>query len=421
MINKVCIVGLGYIGLPTAAMFASSGVRTIGVDVNPRVVESLNRGEIIIEEPGLGELAASAVASGFLTASCTPQEAQAFIISVGTPITDKKTADMSAVKAAAEAIAPHLKKGDLVVLESTSPPGTVRDLLCPIFKSAGFDPFEDILLAHVPERVLPGYILHELKHGSRIIGGLTPAAAEAAAALYRSFVEGDIILAGAEAAEMCKLMENTYRDVNIALANELCVICERLGLSAWEVIELANRHPRVNIHLPGPGVGGHCIAVDPWFVAEKAPADAELITLSRRRNDSMPAFVAEKAHGLLSASPGKKSIAILGITFKPDIDDMRESPIQTLYGLLTEYGYDVRVHDPHVAEAPYCELSGLMAAVSGADMLLLGVNHSEFNGLPFEEIYKAMNSKIILDTRKCWDGAALEKLGFEYYLLGDGR
>ena len=263
--KKICIIGLGYIGLPTAAMFATHGHKIIGVDINKNIVDSLNHGRITIEEPYLDILVQAAVTSENLVARTQPEEADVFIISVPTPINKDKTADLSAVKAAAESIVPFLREGNIVVLESTSPPRTVQDILLPILKKSGLDIGTQILVAHSPERVLPGKILIELVENNRIVGGINQTSCEAVRDLYRTFVKADIFLTDATTAEMCKLMENTFRDVNIALANELAILCEGLGINAWEVIKLSNKHPRVNIHQPGPGVGGHCLAVDPWF------------------------------------------------------------------------------------------------------------------------------------------------------------
>jgi len=444
MKKKICIIGLGYIGLPTAAMFATHGHKIVGVDINKKVVDALNNGKITIYEPYLDIMVQAAVTSGNLTARTVPEEADAFIISVPTPITPEKTADMSFVKNAAESIVPFLREGNIVVLESTSPPGTVKNLLVPILERSGLKVGEDLLVAHCPERVLPGRILIELVENPRIIGGVNEKSAEAVKELYRTFVKGEIYLTDATTAEMCKLMENTFRDVNIALANELALLCEKLGINAWEVIKLSNKHPRVNIHQPGPGVGGHCIAVDPWFIVESNPDTAKIIKLGRQINDSMPFNVFKRATAILSGqanngtngiensaicnltTSGTKKIAILGITYKPNIDDTRESPIIELIKLFEKEGkYQVSVYDPHV---PGYDHNGYKinmsedaySAAEDSDLLILAVNHDIFAKLDFEMLYKKMASPNILDTRNFWDRKALSKIGFNYYLLGDG-
>ena len=284
---KISIVGIGYIGLPTAVMFARKGHQVVGMDLNPKAVEALNQGRIIIEEPYLDEAVSEAVKSGNLRASGRVEPADVYIVCVPTPILPDRNADMRAVKAATESLLPLLKKGDTVILESTSPPGTTRDLMAPILAKSGLDPMTDLNVAYCPERVLPGRILIEMKENNRVVGGLTAAAAEKVRDLYKCFVSGEIYLTDATTAEMTKLMENTYRDVNIALANELAKICEKMGINAWDVIGMANRHPRVNLHQPGPGVGGHCIAVDPWFIVGEAAgtcADHRVVPQDERRD-----------------------------------------------------------------------------------------------------------------------------------------
>lgn len=432
--KSICILGIGYIGLPTAAMFASKGHRAIGVDLNEKIVDALNNGKITIEEPGLDELVRTAIASGNLKGSTQPLASDAYIIAVGTPINEDKTADLRAVKAAAEAIVPYLKKGDIVVLESTCPPGTVTDILVPILEKSGLDADKDLFVAHCPERVLPGKILTELVENNKIIGGLNKASCEAVKELYTSFVKGGLILTDATTAEMCKLMENTFRDVNIALANELALICEKLGINAWEVIELSNKHPRVNLHSPGPGVGGHCIAVDPWFIVEKQPVLSKIIHLSRETNDGMPAHVRDLAVVMLNGRfadgtqgiPEKeilsepKKVLILGITYKPNIDDIRESPILKLIDLLkAEEDISVAVYDHH-ADTKYSSEIDLYKAAEGASLIILGVNHSEFADVDFTRIKALMKEPNILDTRNFWDGRKLKNMGFNYYLLGKG-
>lgn len=420
MKKKICVIGLGYIGLPTSAMFAKNGFDVVGVDVNQQVVTALNEGKIIIEEPYLDALVYEVVQTGALRASTTPEKADAFIIAVPTPINKDKTAMMDYVAQATENIVPYLEEGNIVILESTSPPGTVENLMMPILKKCAFDPYEKLYVAHSPERVIPGKILIELVENNRIIGGINMKSAEKVKGLYESFVKGEIYLTNATTAEMCKLMENTFRDVNIALANELAKICEQMGINAWEVIKYSNKHPRVTLHQPGPGVGGHCLAVDPWFIVEKFPETANIIRLARETNDSMPAYVFGKSKKILGSLVGKK-VTVLGATYKPDIDDMRESPILELIELLEEVkDIHVTVYDPFVAEHPQL-VENFEEAIAGSDLLILGVNHKVFNNIEFENYAKNMRTPNILDTRNCLNSAKLEAAGFAYYLLGEGK
>lgn len=404
---KICVIGLGYIGLPTAAMFANAGHEVIGVDKKREVVEALNRGEILIEEAGLADFIKKPVASARLKAKTELEEADAFIVSVPTPINEDKTADMRFVKSAAENIVPVLRRGNLVVLESTSPVGTVDGLMKPILDKAGVDYF----LGHSPERVIPGNILYELVNNSRVAGGYSPEASHRIAELYKSFVKGEIYETDARTAEMAKLSENTFRDVNIAFANELAKICEQQGINVWELIEICNKHPRVNIHQPGPGVGGHCIAVDPWFIVEKEPGLAQMIGLSRRTNDGMPAHVAKRCEAMLGTLKDK-NISILGTTYKPDVDDMRESPIIYLTDILKKAGANVRVNDPFAAE------KDIDISCANADLIILGVNHKQYKDLDFEHLAKIVRNKNFFDTRNFCSREKAEKAGFRYELLG---
>jgi len=414
-------MGLGYIGLPTAAMFATHGHRIVGVDIRTDVVEALNEGKTIIEEPYLDIMVQAAVASGNLRAQTEPEEADVFIISVGTPVCEDKKADLSAVISAAESIVPYLREGNIVVLESTTPPGTVKNLLVPILAKSGLEIGEQVLVAHTPERVLPGKILIELVENNRIIGGINQKSSEAVRDLYRTFVKGEIFLTDATTSEMCKVMENTFRDVNIALANELAMICEEMGINVWEVISLANKHPRVNIHTPGPGVGGHCIAVDPWFIVEKSPQLSRMIRLGRTINDGMPRFVYEKAKKILSSVNGCAKVTILGITYKPNIDDMRESPILELIGLMKN-DPDIMVNavDPHVKNQEHLERD-LYKAAEGSHLVILAVNHNEFSQVDFSRLQKVMAAPNVLDTRNFWDKNAAVSAGLNYYLLGSSK
>lgn len=419
--KKICVIGLGYIGLPTSAMFATHGCKVHGVDINKQVIDALNQGKIVIEEPYLDIMVQAAVRSGHLKADTKPQEADAFIIAVPTPMDENKKADMSCVVSSAEMILPYLRKGNLVILESTSPTGTVENLLVPILAKSGLKIGEELYVGHSPERVLPGKILWELVNNNRIVGGINKESAEKIRDLYKIFVNGEIYLTTATTAEMCKLMENTYRDVNIALANELAKICEQTGINAWEVIELANKHPRVNLHQPGPGVGGHCLAIDPWFIVEKNPELAKIIELSRKTNESMPEHVLNRINTILKDIKGSKKVTILGITYKPNIDDTRESPILKLVELLeNRKDYRISVYDPHVKTHKYQE-EDVIEASKGSDLILLAVNHDEFKHLPLNDMGNVMRNRNLFDTRSFLDRFSVEEKGFKYILLGEGE
>ncbi|GMQ60198.1 nucleotide sugar dehydrogenase [Vallitalea sediminicola] len=420
MKEKICVLGLGYIGLPTAAMFASNGFDIIGVDVNEKVVKALNKGEIIIEEPYLDVMVRDVVASGKLSASVKPEISDVYIIAVPTPINEDKTADMSYVISATRSIVPLVKKGDIIILESTSPPKTVENIIIPILKESSLNVEEDLYIAHSPERVIPGKILFELVENNRIVGGIDEESALKVKKLYQSFVKGEIYTTNATTAEMCKLTENTFRDVNIALANELAMISEQMGINVWDVIKFSNKHPRVNLHQPGPGVGGHCIAVDPWFIVEKFPETAKMITLGRTINDSMPEYVFNKSRKILGTLKEKK-ITILGITYKPDVDDMRESPIIELVELLEEVsGINISIHDPYVKNFKYLE-KDIYTACKDSDLIILGVNHKLFSDANMDRIYKEMKQANILDTRNFFNEKQLVEIGFNYNLLGKGK
>ena len=413
---KICVIGLGYIGLPTAAMFADAGMEVIGVDKNKKITDALNKGEIVIEEAGLADFIKKVVSNGKLRASDVVEKAEAFIIAVPTPITENKCADMSYVKSATRSIVPHLRSGNIVILESTSPVGTVDSLMRPILEESGLKAGTDFYLGHSPERVIPGKTLYELVNNNRIAGGIDTASAGKIASLYKSFVKGEIYETDARTAELCKLSENTFRDVNIAFANELAKICEELDVNVWELIQICNKHPRVNIHQPGPGVGGHCIAVDPWFIAEKKPELAKIIRLSRETNDGMPEFVANRVSKILQGIPNPK-VTILGITYKPDVDDMRESPILTLIALLEKKNISVSICDPLVKGNPDASQDPLEAA-KGSDLLILGVNHKAFKNLDFKALAAAMRTKNFFDTRNFADAKSAEAAGFSVYVLG---
>ena len=421
--KSLCVLGLGYIGLPTASTFATHGLQVIGVDISERVVGMLRSGDVHIHEPGLRTLVQAAFRSGNLEVNRSPRPADAFVIAVPTPILDDKRADMRAVVAAAESISPHLRAGNLVVLESTSPPRTTLDVVAPILGRTGLRAGVDFHLAYSPERVLPGQILRELIENARVIGGITPACAEAGRDLYSLFVRGEIVLTDATTAEMVKLMENTYRDVNIALANEFGRLAERLGVDVWEAIALANLHPRVDILKPGPGVGGHCISIDPWFLVEAAPDLSPLIDQARRVNDGQPAHVAQRIENALGGLRGR-AVAALGLAYKPDVDDLRQSPAVEVVQRLVAGGAQVRTWEPYAptASVPGAEAaSSLEAALAGADALLLLVDHRTFRQL--EAAYPAtlMRGRVAFDTRGAWRPSVWQAAGFQLVRLGVGE
>ncbi len=413
------MIGLGYIGLPTAAMLASRKIKVIGVDINQHAVDTINKGQIHIVEPGLDEIVSAAVSQGYLSAVTSPEPADAFLIAVPTPFIGDHEPDVSFVEAAARSIAPVLKKGNLVILESTSPVGTTEqmaewlaqarpDLSFPQQKGDN----ADISIAYCPERVLPGRVVHELVHNDRVIGGMTPRCTYRAKQLYKNFVKAECIATNARTAEMCKLTENSFRDVNIAFANELSIICDKLGISVWELISLANRHPRVSILQPGPGVGGHCIAVDPWFIVSKTPEEARLIRIAREVNDSKPNWVLSKVRQavaeILMANPERLAsslkLACLGLTFKPDIDDLRESPaleIAREISLLNP-GCTLCV-EPNINELPEgfrvgTQLCEVECALENADIVMLLVDHKTFKEIPANKL----SDKKLIDTRGLW-------------------
>lgn len=416
--NKICMVGLGYIGLPTAVIFALRNVNVVGLDVNVRAVETINRGETHIVEPGLEDALRRTVSAGYLRATTTPEAADAFLIAVPTPFIDEahgRDPDLSFVESATRAIAAVLKKGDLVILESTSPVGATEQMATWLAEERPDLTFpqthredSDIRIAHCPERILPGHALRELVSNDRIIGGMTPACASRARALYKLAVEGDCIETDCRTAEMAKLTENSFRDVNIAFANELSLICDKLDINVWELIRLANRHPRVNILQPGPGVGGHCIAVDPWFIVSQAPEEARIIRAAREINDAKPEWVLAKVHQAVaehtesSVSPAR--IACFGLAFKPNIDDLRESPALSIATRLTElYPGQVEVVEPFIEGLPVglqgkTRLLSAGDALSTCDVLVLLVDHDDFKAMP------TPTGKRIVDTRGVWVG-----------------
>jgi len=416
--------------LPTASTFAMHGLKVLGVDINPKVINTLNKGEIHIHEPGLRDMVSTAIVSGNISFSTEPAEADAFIIAVPTPFKENefgdfngqkyKLADMGAVTSAAEAIVPHLRQGNLVVLESTSPPLTTINLVKPILERSGLKAGVDFHLCYSPERVLPGQILRELIENARIIGGITPESARAAHNLYATFVKGKIMETDATTAEMVKIMENTTRDVNIAIANEFSRLAEKFGVDVWEAINLANLHPRINILSPGPGVGGHCISVDPWFFVEAAPELTPLIYHARQVNDEQPHFVVSKVKQTLGTFKDKK-IAALGLAYKPDVDDLRESPATEVIHQLQREGAKVKAWEPYKPEAKLQQITmaaNLEDAIKDADTILLLVNHTEFRNLTPDVLASHTQCRILIDCVHAWGQEQWSKAGFTLHHLG---
>lgn len=393
MSERVCVVGLGYIGLPTAAVLAARGFEVHGVEINPKAVETINAGRAHFAEPDLDMLVQAGVQTGRLKAHLEPQESDVFIICVPTPLTPDNEPDLDYVHAATDAICPYLKAGSLIVLESTSPPGTTEWIAARIKEQRGLEPPE-IHVAHAPERVLPGKILREVVENDRIVGGVDESSTKRGAEFYESFVGGRVFRTTARTAETTKLVENAFRDVNVAFANELSFIAEDLDLDVWDVIEMANRHPRVNILSPGPGVGGHCIPVDPWFLVAAAPENTRLIRTARQVNADKPHWVVDRVLGHAERFK-KPRVACLGLTYKPDVDDLRESPAEEIAEALVErIDGEVFVVEPNLESHSRFELAQLKSAIRSADIVVILVAHSAFKALPksvFEE-------KIVVDT-----------------------
>ena len=393
--KKTCVIGLGYIGLPTASLLATKGYDVLGVDVTESVVETINSGKVHIVEPDLDLLVKSAVNSGKLRASLTPEESDVFIIAVPTPFKEGYQPDLSYVEQATRQISPFIKPGNLVILESTSPTSTTDDTVARILKEDGHDIDNEVFVAHCPERVLPGQILHELVANDRIVGGINEESTRQAAEFYREFVKGEILETTAKTAEMAKLSENSFRDVNIAFANEISMICDQHGINPWEMISLANRHPRVNILQPGPGVGGHCIAVDPWFIIARSPDASKLIRAAREVNDHKPDWVIEKVKDKASRFKNP-TIACMGLAFKADVDDLRESPSLMIAKRLKEQDIgNIIACEPYIDDYDGLDLYPMDKAIEAADIILLLVDHKPFKNLTSADL----NEKIVIDTR----------------------
>ncbi|WP_280169550.1 nucleotide sugar dehydrogenase [Priestia megaterium] len=423
MTKKLCVVGLGYIGLPTAVMFANHGLYVHGVDVNEKAVELIKNKQLHIEENGLQERLESAVDNGHFTVGTTAEEADIFIIAVPSPINEDKTANLNYVREATKSIVPYVRKGNLVILESTVPPRTVEDVMLPVLKETGLELGSELFVSHSPERVIPGKVFEELVNNDRIVGGINEESSRLTVELYKTFVKGNIHVTDATTAEMVKVIENTYRDVNIAFANELAKISEKIGVNAWEAIKLANYHPRVNIHLPGPGVGGHCIAVDPWFLTELQPELAKITSLSRHTNDSMPEYTALKTKSLLDEKGIQHGrVAVLGLAFKGNIDDMRESPSTDVLHHLEKLGVDYTAFDPHIKENKIeRQTQSLDEAVAHADVILILTDHNEFKELLPSAVENHMRTKVIFDTKNCIQRDQWKAAGFDVVLLGDSK
>jgi len=414
--DSLCVIGMGYIGLPTASIFASNGIHVTGMDINEDIIEGLKAGKLHIFEPGLRGLVMDALSSGKLVISTEVCPADAFIIAVPTPFYEDKRADLRAVISATESILPHLKKGNLVILESTSPPRTTVDIVAPILEESGLKSGQDFMLAYSPERVLPGRILRELVDNARVIGGFDSSSAKAGRDLYRKIVKGDIVLTDATTAEMVKLMENTSRDINIAIANEFSRLAQKFNVDIWEAIEIANLHPRVEILGPGLGVGGHCISVDPWFLVEAAPETTELIKTAREINDEQPEFITgliEKAAVGLTG----KTVALLGLAYKPNVDDIRESPAIHLAHNLSARGAVVVAYEPYKEDAGLPEIDqvgSLEAALIDADIIVLAVGHEQFKDLDPVVIHQKTKASLVFDAVNGWDKGAWENAGFQF-------
>ncbi|OED29970.1 nucleotide sugar dehydrogenase [Methanosphaera sp. WGK6] len=397
---KICVIGQGYIGIPTAVLFAKNNCQVIGVDINETIVSNLNKGNITIEEPKIKEILKTCLENGTYMVKTHPEESNVYIITVPTPFKENSfECDLKHVISACESIIPYIKKEDIIIIESTIAPLSTETVIKPLFEKEGYVIGEDLYLAHCPERVLPGNILEELVHNSRIIGGITPQCTRKATEVYKIFVEGEIIETEAKIAELSKCMENTYRDVNIALANELVKIGAKLDINVLEVIEIANKHPRVNILSPGPGVGGHCIAIDPYFVYSLAQEEAKIIKMARDTNKSMPDFVVKNVKNILNDyKENKHIISIFGLAYKGNSDDDRESPSYDIIRGL-EKDFDLKIYDPHIK---FTNLS-FEEAIQDSSLLLILTNHDEFKELDFNKLKENMKQPIIFDTKNIID------------------
>ena len=415
--QRINVHGLGYIGLPTAVLLAKSGAEVLGVDVSAKRVEDVNNAIAPFAEPDLGKMLELVVKAGSLRASITPESADVFLIAVPTPVTKEHDSDLTFVRSACEAIASVLRPGNLVILESTVPPRTMGEVVCPVLEEgSGLRRSEDFLAAHCPERIMPGQAMYELVNNARVVGGIDRKSSDAGRKVYERFVEGPIWATDATTAETVKLMENSFRDVNIALANEFALICEHLGVDAWEAITLANKHPRVEILQPGPGVGGHCIPVDPYFLINAAKEQARVLSVARDVNEKRPYYIADFVLKALPDVPDR-AVSVFGLSYRANIDDVRETPARPIIKRLLAAGVDVRCHDPHVIEFDPPVL-GKKAALESSDCLLLLTNHKEFELLSPVDCAESMRTPLLIDTRHCLDGQAFRRRGFEVLVPG---
>ncbi|WP_292375915.1 nucleotide sugar dehydrogenase [Methanosarcina sp. UBA411] len=414
--SKICVLGQGYIGLPTALLFANNGHEVVGIDVNKRVVDTLKAGKMPFEEKGFQELLDGAIAKKAFRAESLVEEADVFLVAVPTPFdTELRMADLKYVVSACEMIVPHLKKGNLVIIESTIPPNTCEKNIKQILEKSTLKMCEDFYVSHCPERAIPGNTLHEMVYNDRVIGGVNEESTQLTADLYSSFVKGNLHLTTSTTAEMIKLMENTFRDVNIALANEFAQIADDYGIDVWKAIEIANKHPRVNILKPGPGVGGHCIAIDPWFLTENAN-NSSLIMMSRQINDSMPQYVLKMVKEML-AHVENPTITAFGVAYKGDIADTRATPAKKFIKLAEKEGFKVKIYDPFVKEWSYPVL-GLEEAVEGSDCIVVLTDHSEFREMDPKEFCKRLKNLKIIDTRNVINLKLWEMAGFTISTIG---
>lgn len=417
--KKICVLGLGYIGLPTSLLFAINGNKVIGVDVNEHIVKTINKRKVPFKEEGLEELFKKAFDSNNFYANTKVENADVFLIAVPTPLDNEaKLADLKYVKSAANMIYPFLRKGNLVIIESTIPPATSEKVVVPILEKSGLKVNLDFDIVHCPERAIPGNTIYEMIHNDRIIGGLNNRSAEFAKELYSCYVKGNFHLTDIRTAEICKLMENTYRDINIALANEFAQIADECGIDVWKAIELANKHPRVNILKPGPGVGGHCIAIDPWFLRENS-SKSRIISLSREINDSMPNYVISKVKEMLNGVH-QPMITVFGVAYKGNVDDCRETPALKILKLAEKEGFSIKIYDPHVNKFEY-PLSDLNTAVKETDCIVVVTDHIDFKYIDPAKIANLVRNKNILDTRNILDHSQWEDAGFNFNLIGRGK
>ncbi|QCR17011.1 UDP-N-acetyl-D-mannosamine dehydrogenase [Methanosarcina mazei] len=416
-VSKICVLGQGYIGLPTALLFANNGHEVVGIDVNKRVVDTLKAGKMPFEEKGFQELLDGAIAKNAFRAESLVEEADTFLVAVPTPFdSEMRMADLKYVVSACEMIVPHLKKGNLVIIESTIPPKTCDKQVKQILEKSILKMCEDFYVSHCPERAIPGNTLHEMVYNDRVIGGVDEKSTQLTAELYSSFVKGNLHLTTSTTAEMIKLMENTFRDVNIALANEFAQIADDYGIDVWKAIEIANKHPRVSILKPGPGVGGHCIAIDPWFLTENAN-NSSLIMMSRQINDSMPQYVLKMVKEILVGIENP-TITVFGVAYKGDIADTRATPAKKFIRLAEKEGFKVKIYDPFVKEWSYPILE-LGEAVEGSDCIVVLTDHSEFKEMDPEKFGSKMNKLNIIDTRNIINKSLWKKSGYNIKIIGN--